>query len=180
MAYSSTIVHGQGNDMTTTVTFTLSLPGDTEPLPEAELKEASGRIDAELDFENVDGAVVITAGDQALEVEDELSATISGLCFGGVASLLDEPDRPFLHRFAYQTAHIVMIPMMDSVRIFGEQTPVVTVDRDNLLPALYDCGLRYVKFLESHTDHWAGYAAETLRSRAELTRRALTAHGLPA
>ncbi|GAA4924002.1 hypothetical protein LX16_5354 [Stackebrandtia albiflava] len=162
----------------TTVTFALSLPGDTRSLPEAELGDASARIDEDVDFENVDGALTVATGAAELVVEDELSAAVSGLCFEAVTRLLDTPELPYAYRCAYQTAHVVLVPMMDTIRLFGEGTPVVDAPRRELLPAMYDCGMRYVRFLSGRDDHWAGYVVETLRSRAEVTAEALARHGL--
>lgn len=172
----------QGRTSMTAVTFALDLAGETEArtLDEAALADPRHALADEIDAENVDGALTIDTEGKRLVLADELSTAVINLCFDGVSQILSQPARPYLYRFAHGCFHVVMIPLVDSVRIFGEETAVVTCRQADLLPKLYQCGLRYVAFLESLGGDQADSIARTLEDRAAITSRLLTEHGLPA
>ncbi|MEU0883369.1 hypothetical protein ABZ345_32585 [Lentzea sp. NPDC005914] len=161
----------------TSVTFRVDLVVSGEPvtLSETELSEEHA---AELARECV-GAIVIDTGDNTLEVADDLTAAVFNLCLRGPAALLDDPHGHFLYRASLATRHVVMIPLGDAVRVFGEQTPVANADRAVLLPALFRCGQRLIELLDRTGDpDEAALTVGDLRAAATDTGAALRRHGL--
>lgn len=128
--------------------------------------------------EEIDGAVVID-GEVPLEVADDLTAVAHWLCFAGPAAVLADPYGCFLYRSTQATLHTVMIPLATLVRIFGEQTPVITAEIDELFPALYHCGMRIVDLLErAGVPSEAAFTLDYLRTAADELRTKLSARGV--
>jgi hypothetical protein len=131
--------------------------------------------------EELVGAIVIEAGQVRLEVADDLTAAALTLCFRGPAALLEQPLDQVVYRATLATAHTVLVPLADQVRVFGEGTPVITADKDELLPALYRCGLAITELLERVGDPAeAALGAADLRAAADEAGEVLRRHGLPA
>ncbi len=128
--------------------------------------------------EEIDGAVIIDA-DPPLEVADDLTAVANDLCFAGPQAVLADPYGCYLYRATQATRHTVMIPLATQIRIFGEQTPVVTADIDQLLPELYRCGMRIIDLLERAGEPTeAAVTLDDLRAAAHQLRTRLSARGV--
>lgn len=126
----------------------------------------------------VDGAVVID-GEEPLEVADDLTAVASDLCFVGPTAVLTDPSSRFVFRATQATRHTVMVPLGTQVRVFGEGTPVVTADVDELLPDLYRCGMRIVGLLEAVGEpEEAAVTVGDLRASAAELRSHLAERGI--
>jgi hypothetical protein len=101
-----------------------------------------------LDNSAIDGAVRIEIqGYPPVEVLDELPPLVRNLCFESVPMLLQRKCKCYLYTYLSSADHLVMVPMANSVRIFGEFGLYVTDSLKNLLPELYKCGERFIDLL---------------------------------
>lgn len=163
----------------TTVTFELHLytADDIEEVSEAALQADPGAYQDLLSGQDsLDGAIRIDVpGQPTLTIADDLSAAVQQLCFGAIPALLDERREQYVYRLISVDEHVVMMPMADQIRIFGEELPAITERAKVLLPRLYDCGLRCLHLMDQ-----LGSAAvvEHLRPFAEAAADTLTRHGL--
>jgi hypothetical protein len=152
-----------------TVTFEFHLITDAglEAVAEHDLddhREAFARADPP------EGALILEHdGEPRLELADDLSAAVKNACFDAVAALAEGSRDCVLYSRFNAEGNVVFIPRGSTVRIIGDETPTFTAPAEDLLPALYDCGLRVVALLERHPDGGAEY----LRPAAERARRAL-------
>lgn len=122
------------------------------------------------------GELIIRAGGQAeVGVDDEMGATVANVCFYGVAELA--AGREVVCPYMRYAGELRLTPEGERVRVSGDFIPSAAYDRRELLPALCDCGLRYVKFLRRLGDEAGagGFVemAEHLERLAESARAAL-------
>ncbi|MFP5272945.1 hypothetical protein [Coleofasciculus sp. G1-WW12-02] len=95
--------------------------------------------------EVLNGAVVISSpGQPDIRVEDELEATVHNLCFQFIPDLVAEKHIVVTY-FRYY-GYLRLDPEGDYVLLSGDSVPMVRILRDELAPALYNCGLRFIKF----------------------------------
>jgi hypothetical protein len=159
---------------TVNVTFELYLRAGQELLevPEDALdrhREAIAR------QEVLEGALVIEApGQPRLEVADELWAVVANLCFRCVDELSTGDRECWVYTVTNADAHVVVLSMASLLRLLSEHGPVVTVQREPLLQALFACGERFMGLLERLGESQREFAEE-LRPYAARARAALDA-----
>lgn len=126
----------------------------------------------------LEGTIVVEVDGQAvLEVGDELWAAAQNLCFAGVSAVLSGERDCLLYRLTSSEGHLVLLPMGHLVRLFGDRFPTVTAPQAELLPDLFDCGLRLLDLYRRVGDD-AAHQASYLEPFAEEARRRLEAAGL--
>lgn len=125
----------------------------------------------------MDGTIEITVDTAAFEISDTLVVAIQNLCFDGIATILEDPERPFIYQVFSADSLVVMIAMQDLVRVFAQDDGSVTDHASRLLPDLYRCGLRYVGFLERLGASGTG-VVDYLRPFADRARGQLERHAL--
>ena len=124
------------------------------------------------------GALLIEVPGQAtVRVMDELAASVQGLCFAPAVALLEEERECYVYRYMSTDAHLVMLRLADLVRLIGEYTPAVTEEMQSLLPALFDCGVRFLEFLGRLGDR-ANATAQYLQPSADRARNVLQLHAM--
>jgi hypothetical protein len=161
------------------VTFALQLltGDDVEEVPERALEDSlDGHRELIERQDPIEAAVVIEAtGQPRLEIVDALPAIAQNLCFSAVARLADQAGDCVAYRHWSDDDTLVLVPLggpRGAVRLIGEDTPTVTVRTEELLPALYDCGMRMLGLLERLGGDGPA-TAEFLRAAAERAREAL-------
>jgi hypothetical protein len=128
--------------------------------------------------EAVEGAVVI--GDAS--ILDDLSSATQRLCFEAVEQLV-APGATYGYQYFTSNAHATLSSSADGATIVlsGEHLPACEFSRKELLVALYQCGLRYLGFLEELSRRgraWSVTDLAHLQPFADRARAALVAHGL--
>jgi hypothetical protein len=147
-----------------TVTFEFHLITDAglETVAEHDLdrhREAFARADPP------EGALILEHdAEPRLELADDLWAAVKNVCFDAVAALAERSRDCVLYRRTNAEGNVVFIPRGSTVRIIGDETPTFTAPASELLPALYDCGMRVIGLLDE---------ADALRPAAERARQAL-------
>jgi hypothetical protein len=130
------------------ILYTVSDAG-LEEISEADAADRLSSWGERLADDELDGAVVLEApGQSRLEIVDELWAVVQNLCFRAVHWLLEGEGDSFVFRLTSQDGTVVVLRMAIQARIFGDHIPALTARIDELAPALYACGARYLRFLE--------------------------------
>jgi hypothetical protein len=92
------------------------------------------------------GAILVQfPGQPEVRIEDEVWVLVQQLCFKAVSALVTE--QTFVYSCFSYDGQVVLISDGASVQISGDLVPQVTVPRDQLLEALYECGQRFVQLL---------------------------------
>lgn len=127
----------------------------------------------------LEGALLIEAqGQPPLRVQDELWAAAQNLCFVAVKRLLEDRRGCNMYRYTSSDGHVITIPMGYHVRIIGEHVGPATIEMRTLLPALFECGVRFTNLLERlGGDH--GETAKHLQPFADAAREALRQNPMP-
>jgi hypothetical protein len=163
-----------------TVAFRLDLVTATDLLRVSEEALASGWDGYRALVERQDpleGTIVVeVAGQPVLEVHDELWAAAQNLCFAGAGAAAAD-EHCYLYRFTSSDSTVVVLPLASLVRLFGDTTPTLTAPKADLLPALFECGLRCIE-LYRRLGGDAVYQADYLTPFAEEARGRLREAGL--
>lgn len=161
------------------VTFELTTPemlrfneGDFKRLGDAELR-------------SVFGEILVPSGGLILDDEetgdftafgDELEGMIGALCLAAVPELV--AGRPFTYSYRNSPGDIRLIPEAEVVRVEEDQQDTLEFPREKLLPALVDCGSRFIHFLQvTHQgdENWVpsitNLSASEAKARAALGER---------
>jgi len=128
--------------------------------------------------EGVEGAIVIGNA----SILDDLSSATQRLCFEAVERLV-APGATHEYQYFTSNAHATLVSSADgaTIALSGEYLPACELSRGELLAALYECGLRYLGFLEElgrRGRTWSVSDLAHLRPFADRARAALVAHGL--
>ncbi|MBP9087923.1 MAG: hypothetical protein KBG15_17510 [Kofleriaceae bacterium] len=96
----------------------------------------------------LNGALWIrAAGQPPIEVVDELWQLTQVLCFACVCTLTADPPAAFLYRYMSAGAELTLTPDGPRLHIAGSDIPSATVEAAELLPALHQCGQRFLDLL---------------------------------
>ena len=155
---------------------------DIEELDEQTLARL---LDGDRDFvawligqEGIEGAVVIGNA----SILDDLSSATQRLCFESVERLV-APGATYGYQYFTSNARATLVSSADgaTIALSGEHLPACEFPRGELLATLYECGLRFLAFLEElgrHGRAWSVTDLAHLRPFADRARAALVAHGL--
>ena len=124
---------------------------DVEELDEVAL----GRITEGLieGMDPLEGALVIDDGRARAAIIDELASAVQGLCFEAVTALIERPAESYRYRY-FNTDTMARISSSGSpvqgicLVLVGQGIPATQHDPEALLVALYQCGIRYLEWLE--------------------------------
>lgn len=89
--------------------------------------------------------IIRSEGQPEVSVDDEMWSTVANVCFVGVAELL--AGREVVNPYMRYNGEVRLTPEGERVRVSGDFIPTAVYERRELLPALHECGRRYVKFL---------------------------------
>ena len=122
----------------------------------------------------LEAAVVLKVpGQPEGRVQDELWALAENLCFRAVCELAKSEAGNFVIKLTSTEDHVVLLPLANQLRIIGEDLEPITGPRAEMLPALFECGLRiYDLFIRLGEGQEA--FLERLRPLTEDARRALS------
>lgn len=124
------------------------------------------------------GAILISSpGQPDVVVDDEVWATVQNLCFLSTPDLIAGKSVSVPY-FRYGSELSVNVEGNEVV-ISGEFVPIGRFALQELLPALYDCGLRYIQFLRRLGEYSSYYepTIKYLEEQAEVALQALEAAG---
>jgi hypothetical protein len=158
------------------ITFELDLNG--KRLTEQELRTDLKKLrQALIKAENLDGILRFEDRTPAsrFELGDTLAPLIANLCFGPIAALA--ADETVDVEFFSCEARVRLEPAGKDVVISWEGEPPRKLPRAQLLPALVECGERYVDFvkrLHGSDPDWAD-EIKTLTEAAKKARSGLSA-----
>lgn len=113
----------------------------------ADEDEAASRLDEVRSRDPVDGAVVITGGDEAVKIEDELGALAYRVCAEGAIELAN--DRHAAIPYFDKPGYVRFDPEGWLVRISGDYLPEVVVERLPFVDGLLACADRITELLRS-------------------------------
>lgn len=159
----------------------------TSDIEELDEQTLAHLLDEDRDFvaslmaqEEIEGAIVI--GDAS--ILDDLSSATQRLCFEAIERLMP-PGSTYEYRYFTSNAHATLVTSVDSATIVlsGEYIPACQFPRGELLVALYECGRRYLAFLEELGQRgrtWSSTDLAQLRPFCERARAALVASGMSA
>jgi len=108
---------------------------------------AASRLDEVRTRDPVDGAVVITGGQEVVKIEDELAALAYRICAGGAIELAN--DRHAAIAYFDKPGYVRLDPEGWHVRISGDYLPEVVVERLPLVDGLLDCADRIAALLRT-------------------------------
>lgn len=161
--------------MTLTVGFCVQVDGgDCLDEQELALPAASSHV---FELRHLDGAITIRSG-MEVAIEDELPPLVQNLCFRALPALL--AGEAVSLRYFSMPGEFRLHPTGDVVRISGDLIEEVSLNRRELIPALYECGVRFIgalRHLGGEDPRTAG-VVQNLEADAEATRRALTIAGI--
>lgn len=123
------------------------------------------------------GELIISAPERpSVQVRDELAAAVHQICFAAIPEIL--AGRTYVYTFFSASGRLVFIPSTVFVEVMGDGVERTSFSRDELLPALYAAGQRYVGLLQrlDSEDHKA--TAAELAKHAASARQALEAQRL--
>lgn len=112
--------------------------------------------------------------DNTIKIEDDLGALVQELCFKWVAKLA--ANEPVEIGFFTYAGKLSLSLENELVAISNNGTPKVKFLRTNLLPALYQCGERFVDVLRQVNDYYEPYyqlVVDNFDKMAATTRQAL-------
>jgi hypothetical protein len=132
--------------------------------------EVASRLDEIRARDPVDGAVLITGGEEVLKVEDELGALAYRICAGGAIELAN--DRHAAIAYSDKPGYVRLDPEGWHVRISGDYLPEVVVERLPLVDGLLDCADRITALLRT-----AGEGEEAVLEPRIAEARAAVAAG---
>jgi hypothetical protein len=134
-------------ESTVEVTFRLFVDKGIE-LKEKELEQGIEKYGAQLRAEHAyEGAIDIRVPEEPeLEIEDELPALVKNFCFSAIPDLLAEKNVVIRYHSYY--GYLRLDPEGWRILVSGDGLPTVRIPRNKLLPAIYDCGQRFIRFLE--------------------------------
>jgi hypothetical protein len=162
--------------MTTRVTFALrAWSGEDERLLSEEQLTTSGpALQAATAGKDDYGYVTLRSdGMSDFVAADELETLVGALCFGTIAELAS--GKPAEVRYYTYFGGFELLPEGGQIRLMQEGVEQARYPAAELLPALVDCGERYVDYLQRlHGDKegMQAYYAE-LRGEAEAARAAI-------
>jgi hypothetical protein len=142
-------------------------------------------LDSDRDFlasliaqEGIEGAIVIGSA----SILDDLSSATQRLCFEAVERLV-VPGATYEYQYFTSNAHATLVSFSDgaTIALSGEYLPACEFPRGELLVALYECGLRYLGFLEElgrRGRAWSVTDLAHLRPFADRAGTALVAHAI--
>ena len=93
-----------------------------------------------------DGAIIINSpGQPIVQAEDELPAIVKNICFGAIPDLI--AGKKVVIGYYDHYGELRLEPQVSNILISGDDIPTITVPCREFLPALYDCGQRFIRFL---------------------------------
>lgn len=109
-----------------------------------------------------------------MRIDDELWVVVLQFCFNAIPALLS--GQKFIYNHFSYAGQTVLAPDGAMVLISGEFVPQASIPRDDLLPALYDCGERFVHLLHrlSQLDRKHETTAKDLALPSEMAKAALS------
>jgi hypothetical protein len=130
---------------------------------------AASRLDDVRARDPIDGAIVITGGEEVVKIEDELGALAYRVCAEGAIELAN--DRHAAIAYFDKPGYVRLDPEGWHVRISGDYLPEVVVERLPFVDGLLDCADRITALLRE-----ADQGAETvLEPRIAEARSAVAA-----
>lgn len=119
-------------------------------------------------------------GQPTIAIDDEVWAIVMNLCFDGVVALAD--NRPARVLYMRYSGSVTATPVDAAARVSGDLIDTAVFELKELLPALYDCGQRFVEYLRRLAERDSNYQSmvDALELHAEQARRALGLHYLDA
>lgn len=127
---------------------------------------------------SVEGALELAApGAGTTRVVDELVPWIQNLCFAAIPDLARGKSTS-VHYFS-RSGVLELSPAGERIDVKGSLVEGASYPAQELLQALYDCGMRFVKYMESAKRNDAAYIANLnyLKQFAEPARLALQEMG---
>lgn len=122
------------------------------------------------------GAIIIEIpGEPEVRIEDELWAAIQGLCFQSIPYL--SAYKEFRYSYLSSSGYFVLAPSQASIDISGDYVPSISVPYEETLPALFNCGQRFIKLLYRLKKEAVHYEAliKHLEEQAEIAKQSLEA-----
>jgi hypothetical protein len=134
-------------------------------------EEAAAALEELRGAEEIEGALVISGGQEEVVIEDALFPLALNLCFGALPELVEERSATVSLYASY--GYVRLDPEGWWLRISGDGLPTVRVRRPDAYDALLACGERIAALLQlvGGPDHDA--EARQLEAEAEKARRAL-------
>ncbi len=156
------------------VTFCL----ETEPdhcVGEDEIRERFAALrPALVGNEDFEGAVLIEAAPQpTVRYQGFLEAAAQNLCFRAVAELA--AGRRVAVKYGFYPGELRLTPEGGTTVLSGDFAPAIRVPTEDLVPALYECGVRFLELFRRlrGSDPEYGNAIADLARKAEAARRVL-------
>jgi hypothetical protein len=163
-------------DETVEVTFCLCIGG--------EITLSEQEIDASIDVHRswlrnrdiYDGAIIVDSlGNPIVRAEDELSAIVKNFCFEAIPDLIGSKN--FVMGYHDHHGYLRLDTEASNVVISGDDIPTIRVPYNELLPALYECGKRFINFLiklkGESSDSSLEDLIQYLKDKGEVARKAL-------
>lgn len=160
--------------MTVEVSFCMNI-GENVCLSEKDMDTSFDDYRSELlANDNHYGEVVISSpGQPDIRIDDEVWATIQNLCFLAIPNL--RAGKPVVVLYFRYDSELRLDPEGQEVLISGEFIPMGKVKLQELIPALYSCGKRFINFLRRLGGDNPNYTIliKHLEEQAEIARQAL-------
>ncbi|WP_373527544.1 hypothetical protein [Nostoc sp.] len=129
------------------VTFRLYIGSDIE-LDEEEIQSCLDHHRAAIRTRDLyEGAIIINSPNNPMVViEDMVTALVHNFCFDAISDLIAQKNVTISYCDHY--GYLRLDPESFYIRISGDDIPTIRLERRDLLPALYDCGQRFIQFLK--------------------------------
>lgn len=133
------------------VKFHLFIDGDNT-LSEQDIKDRIKEIGPKLrSADTYEGTIDIqTPMSELIKIEDELPALVKNFCFSPIPDLLT--GKNVVIRYYNHYGYLRLDPEGRHILMSGDGIPTVRIERNRLLPEIYNCGQRFIHFLNGLKD----------------------------
>ncbi|MCP4372859.1 MAG: hypothetical protein GY797_32860 [Deltaproteobacteria bacterium] len=118
------------------------------------------------------------SAEPSLEIEDELQGQVPDICFQALPELFEKQSVIF-GNWAYG-GHIEIQLIDKYVHFSGTHIPKTRFSKVSLLPALYECGMKYLYLLHRLNEHNGNFTKriEIIENKAQLAKKTLESQNL--
>lgn len=116
--------------------------------------------------------VLAHQGSPDIQICDEIEPWVQNLCFDSIPKMLAGQSHEIL--YFSRPGFVRIEPKGESVRLSGDLIPTIQLPIHTLIPALYDCGNRFIKWASKVKQGYVSYLSN-LNYIAEYRQPALNA-----
>ncbi|HKX29012.1 MAG TPA: hypothetical protein VJ302_15050 [Blastocatellia bacterium] len=162
--------------MTVEVTFCLYINKDL-CLGESDINDDfdSHRAGLIANTNNYGNVIIRSVGQPEIYIDDEVWATVNNLCLGSIPALL--AGEAVVVGYLRYNGEVTLTPKDHQIQISGDFISTSLIESRELLPALLDCGRRYIQFLHRFDGSDVDYVdiIKHLDTQFEIASQALNA-----